>query len=170
MTLSLALLILIPLFLIPTFLLPRNKLWLYSFCAGVPFILFIAVSIFDKFTPSFSIMEKIGKGFLGMFSFLTERETISMESRLRITFFLACIFLYLVIYLILYISSRFWFIGKNPSIHKRYTTPEKILLAMFFFISTYGFFAIILIGIRQIIPLSDGFLKWMFDIICPLGE
>ncbi len=169
MSLSILFVILIPFFLIPSIFLPRNKLIIYTLCSGIPGIIFVLLFLTDRIYSSLDISSAIGEAFLGMFSFLTDRETLSYAQKTHISFNLTCFFFYMVLYMISFVISKFWFIGSNPDIHKVYTAFEKFFLSAMFFIFTYGVLFIFLAEIREIIPLSDGFLSFLFNIIHKVG-
>jgi hypothetical protein len=169
MSLSLLLVLLIPFFLIPSLFLPRNKLIIYTLSSGIPAIFFIVLFFFDTFYSSYSISNAVGEAFMGMFSFFTDRETLSLAQKTHITYNLTCLFFYMILYLVSYFSSKFWFIGSNPNIHKAYTLLEKFILSALFFVFTYGVLFLFIVEIREIIPLSDGFLSFLFNIIYKVG-
>ncbi len=169
MSLSIALIFLSSLFLIPTFFLTRNKLTFFTLCAFPPALFFFSLFLLNFFFPSIGIEQGMGKAFLGFFSFFVKRDTLTMEEQIHISFYLSLLFFYLVLYLIGYILHKIWFIGKNPDIHKAYLRSLTILLRVIFFFSSCGILCLTAIEIREIIPLTDGFLGFLFDFIYPIG-
>lgn len=169
MSLSILLILFIPIFLIPCIFLPKNKLIIFSLSSGIPGTFFVLLFIFDLVFPSLNIKNSIGETFLGMFSFLTNRPILNHEQQIHLTFNFVCLFFYFILYLLIYMTSKFWFIGINPSVHKTLSIAKKVLLSLLFFSFSYVVFFIFMVEIREIIPLSDGFLSFFFNIIYNVG-
>ncbi len=169
MSLSIVLIFLSALFLIPTFFLTRNKLTFFTFCAFPPALLFISLFTLNFFFPSIGIEQSMGKAFLGFFSLFVKRDTLTMEEQIHVSFYLSLILMYFILYLIGYILLKIFFIGKNPDIHKAYLRSWTILLRVVFFLSSYGILFLTAVEIREILPLADGFLGFLFDFIHPIG-
>lgn len=169
MSLSIVLIFLSSLFLIPTFFLNRNKLTLFTFCAFPPALLFLGLFFLNRFFPSLGIEQGMGKAFWGFFSLFTKRDSLTIEEQIHVSFYLSLLFFYFVLYLLGYIIQKIFFIGKNPDIHKAYLRSLTILLRVVFFLSSYGVLFLTAIEIRQILPLTDGFLGLLFDFIYPIG-
>lgn len=162
------LLILIPLFFIPAFVLPKNKIKFYSTCfsiAGISLILFFLLS----FLFGWDMENRIGSVFLGWLPSLFERSDLNEEEIKHLYFCFFCLAMFFVIYLIPYILFKIFFIGKNPDINKPSRKMESIIDIVFFLISTYGMLFLFLVEIREIIPLREGFLSFLFDWIYHIG-
>ncbi len=165
MTLSLLLIILIPLFLIPVFMLPSNKLTLYTFCATIGTGPALVLSLLDIFIPAIKLGEVIGSFFLPMWSFLSAKPTLNTQEIYHLSFFLTMGFMYLILYLISFFVINSFYIGVNPDIRKVSTIFQQIFSVVLFFTFTYGTLFIFLVETREILPLRDGFLGWLFQLI-----
>lgn len=168
MSLSLLLLILIPLFLIPAIFLPQNRLKYYSACSLVAFGVIFFICLFDVLISQIDIEDDIGKAFYGMFKPLIERSQLSQKEIDHLSFWLTLLFFYGLLYLLSYLGMKFFFIGSNPSIKKPSRRIAKVTLSLLFFLSTYMALAIFLVEAREILPFRDGFLSFLFTWIHPI--
>lgn len=163
MTLSILIIAIFPLFLIPTIILPTNKLKIYTYCSMIASSFFLLTFILNLLIPSLNIETIIGKTFLPLFSFI-DKQYLKIEEVYHISFYLTCIFFYLLFYIISILSIKKFYIGKNPSMVKPLSRVEHILYILLFLIFTYVLLSFSLIQIRIIIPLKDGFLENFFSI------
>ncbi len=170
MTLSLIVVMLIPMFLIPAILLPRNKLHIYTWSlliASVPVILFF---IIENTVPELGLEDGIGEFFEWMFSWLVRDESLLTRAEaLHIYAYYGYLIIFVLVYLISYLILKATYIGTNPSVHKASRTIGHILLSTIFFVLTYVLIAMFLIEIRQSFGIEDGFLSWLFEAIYPIG-
>lgn len=162
------LLILIPLFFIPAFVLPKNKIKFYSICfsiAGCSLFFFLLLSFLFRW----DMENRIGSFLIGWLPFLFERSDLKDAEIIHLYFCFFCLAMFFVIYLIPYILFKIFFIGKNPDINKPSRKLESIIEIIFFLFSTYGLLFLFLVEIREIIPLREGFLTFLFDWIYHIG-
>lgn len=164
MSLSLLIILIFLVLLIPTILLPLNKLKTYIMSFTPGFI--ICFFLFFMFLNFPSIEYSLGWGVYPTFSFiLNSYKELNNVERAHYSAYLFLIILYFICYLITYILIKIIYIGKNPSIHKATNILVKISLSVLFIIYTSLFTSVVLVEIRGIIPLQDGFLKPIFDSI-----
>lgn len=164
MSLSLLIILIFLVLLIPTILLPLNKLKTYILSFTPGFI--ICFFLFFLFLNFPDIEYSLGNSVYHIFSFiLNSYKELNIIERAHYSAYLFLIIMYFVCYLITYILIKLVYIGKNPSIHKATNILVKISLSSIFIIYTSFFTTIILIEIRGIIPLQDGFLKPIFSSI-----
>lgn len=165
MTLSLMLIFIVPLILIPIFFLPRNKLTFYTICASIGSGPALVLSLLDLFIPTIEIGQDIGRFFFPMWSFIIDRSTFKENEMFHLSFFFTMLFFYFLLYIISFLFLKRLFIGTNPDIIKVSTIFEKIVSILLFFIFTYGTLFMFFVEIRQVLPLRDGFLGWLFQLI-----
>ncbi len=164
MTLSALLSVLLALFLIPCFLLPKNRLQFYLLCSLPAFLVPLLLFFLDLSFPSYLINERIGEAFLGMWHWLYRGyEELNTKEVIHLSTSFTYLFFYFVSFLLCYIPARFLYIGSNPDIHRPIKTITRIITIVFFLITTYGFLAVFLINIREILPFQDGSLSFFFD-------
>ena len=166
MSLSILLLILIPVFLIPAVLLSKNRLQFYLLCAFPSAILILLLFFIDLSLPFLSLNEKIGEAFLPMWHWLYEGYSeLNNKEIIHLSCSFTYLFFYLICYILFYIPLKFVFIGSNPNIHKPIKTVTRIIYIIFFMLSTYGVAFVFLAQIRQILPFPDGFLSFFFNLL-----
>ncbi len=166
MTLSILLLLVIPLFLIPALFLSKNRLELYLFCAFPAIVLVLLLSLIDISFPKYEINEKIGTAFLPMWRWIFDGfKELNESERVHLSVSFTYLFFYFVCYFLFYIPMKFFYIGSNPNIHKPIKTVTRIFSVLLFFLSTYGMAFAFLASIRQILPFPDGFLSFLFNLI-----
>ena len=166
MSLSILLLILIPVFLIPAGLLSKNRLQFYLLCAFPSAILILLLFFIDLSLPFLSLNEKIGEAFLPMWHWLYEGHSeLNNKEIIHLSCSFTYLFFYFICYILFYIPLKFVFIGSNPNIHKPIKTVTRIIYIIFFMLSTYGVAFVFLAQIRQILPFPDGFLSFFFNLL-----
>lgn len=166
MTLSLLLIILIPLFIFPSILLPLNRLRIFLIGTISSFLIVGFIYLLNIWIGNNFLEQNIGKYFIFLsgYFYLSIIELSSSEIyHLSFNFFL--IFLYFLIYILVFIPVKILYIGKNPSFHKQINHVSKIIYSLIFFITTYSICFFFLINIREIIPLNDGLFQNIFDFI-----
>lgn len=162
MTLSFLLIFILACSIIPAIFLPANKIKTYVISSSAGFV----VSFFLFFMClNFSLFEySLGKGVYPMFAFiLNGNKDFSFIEKYHISSFLFITFLYVILYIISYIITKIFYIGTNPNIHKATSVIFNVFLSTIFTIFTGVFISIILIEIRQLLPISDGFLSAIFQ-------
>ena len=168
MTLSLVLIVLIPLFVIPVVMLPQNKLKFFTFCALAGTALIFVLEFSNFLFSSLQIRVNIGKAFYPMFAFFAYRPYLSLEECYDLSFLFTMLFFYGICYFATFLILKRIHIGSNPNIRKPSSIISTIFDTVIFLVCTYGVLAIFLIDIRIILPLGDGFLGWLFQLIHPL--
>lgn len=168
MSLSLILILLLPLFVIPAFFLPQNRLRFYTICSLIATGIVVTINLLNLFLSSLNIEGNMGKFFYPMFSFLLNRNTLANASIYHLSFWLTNLLIYFLSYLLTYLIIKFHFIGKNPDIHKVVTKFTKAINILLFLVSTYVVLGVFLIEIREILPVQEGNLSWLFALIYPL--
>lgn len=169
MTLSLFLLLLLPVFVVPAIFLSLNRLRSYFLPSIFAFALVFSLYLFQVFFPSLEVEEKIGKAFLGMWQFLFRPFIeLSQGEIYHLSFDFTLLFLYLLTYTIFFFVTKIYFIGDNPSIHKQVRHVRHTYVGIFFVVFTYGALFFFLISIREILPFEDGFLSFFFPAIYPI--
>ena len=73
--------------------------------------------------------------------------------------------LYIFLYIVSYVITEIYFIGKNPHIKKATNYISRVALSASFILFTGVFLSIILVEIREIIPIRDGILSPIFSAI-----
>lgn len=162
MSLSLLIIILFPIFFIPAIMLPKNKLKVYTLSSFIGSSFFLIFFILNILIPAFNIESTIGKAFLGMFFFI-DKTYLTTEEVYHISFYLTCTFFYMVLYIISFIIIKRFYIGKNPDIVKPLSRIANFLYILLFLVFTHILLSFVLIQIREIIPLRDGFLESFFN-------
>lgn len=166
MTLSIVLLIILPLFLIPSILLSLNRLrsLLFSLLPGTA-LLFLII-LFDAMIPSLMLNERIGGFFSNVFLFIFKGyNELDSKEIIHLSATFGYFLIYLICFAICVIPVKIFYVGINPSIHKRIRLVQRLFDIILFLATTYGVLAIFLIEIREIIPLQDGFLSFLFNAI-----
>lgn len=163
MSLTVLLILLIPIFLIPAFMLPKNKTRFYGLGFALSVMVVFAINLINIFLPAFEISDNIGHFFLPMFAFIVNREYLTTAEINHLSFWFFCLLLFTFIYIIYYLIAKKHHIGTNPDVHKIITKLNSVFYVIIFFALTYGVVFIFLIEIREIIPLQDGFLGFIFD-------
>ena len=110
----------------------------------------------------------IGKAFYPMFAFFAYRPYLSLEECYDLSFLFTMLFFYGICYFATFLILKRIHIGSNPNIRKPSSIISTIFDTVIFLVCTYGVLAIFLIDIRIILPLGDGFLGWLFQLIHPL--
>ncbi|MCH3966862.1 MAG: hypothetical protein LKE52_04525 [Bacilli bacterium] len=168
MTLSWMLLLIAPLLLLPAILLPENRIRTFLFSLIVPFLVALSFALVGRFYPPF--VETLGSFAkpLSQWALRGHPELSSYElDFLSYTLFSALITI--VLFFLFLLPAAFFFVGKNPEIHKPTRTIRHILKSILFFVLTYGLVSYFLIAIRLILPIPDGFLSFLFEWIHPIG-
>lgn len=164
MTLTLLLLILLPLFVIPGFLLSRNRLRFFLLCSLPTFILILTLNFIDLSFPAQQINERIGRAFMPMWYWLIKGYTeLNQAELIHLSASFSYLLLYFIFYIVFYIPAKIFYIGSNPNIHHFIRTISRTFDALLFILSTYGIVFLFLIEIREILPFDDGFLSSVFD-------
>lgn len=164
MTLSFLLIVLIPLFLIPTFLLSRNKIRFYNIGFGMASICVFALQLWDYFV-GVGLTHGLASVVRPLFSFFIDRSYLDNEEVNHLLACFAYLGIYFIVYGITYVILKIFFIGKNPDIQKKSTRFQSIFNNILYFAFTYGMLFLFLVQIRQILPLKDGFLSFVFQLI-----
>ena len=167
MTLSLVLVLLLPVCLIPAVLLPDHRLRMFLYGLIGPAVLYLVFAGILFYYPG--IASKVGlaipfyRGLLSAHPELTSFE----EGELSYALFSFLLTLVLAALLTLLLSLRY--IGKNPDIHKPTRTVFHVLRSLFFFAITYGILFHFFACVRYLLPVPEGFLSPLFQKILPLG-
>lgn len=167
MSLSTAILALFPVFLIPAIFLPSNRMKVFfiaSLSSAVPVAVFILLCLF---LPDKQLLLSFGNVFFSFYgAFYIEGMTFAEKSQVCLLLF--CLLLYFVIYIVSYVLQKAFVLGSNVTIRIGPNPIGHFLYSFFFVLFTYAFLAVFLIGIRQILPLRDGFLSSFFQWLFPL--
>ncbi len=169
MTVSLLLILFLPLFRIPSYLLPRNRLKVYLYSALVACFVISLIGLADRIGGS-SIEDKLGRFFSPMFSFLIDPiDGITVKEAHHVYCYLANSLLYVLSFLLALPIFSFFLIGDNPSIYHHVRWLSRFFLSFFFVLSTYGIFFLVIVNLRGILPFPSGFLEPVFARFYPLG-
>lgn len=169
MNLTFLLLLFAPLLLIPSFLLPSNKVRMYLIPSFTAFFFVVVTLLTNTIFPELYLEEKIGSFFLPMSHFLYRGYIELSQSEIyHLSFSFFLLLLFAVVFLVIYLPVRFFFIGTNPSIRKPMRYITKVFLALSLFFTLYFMACCFFINIRLILPFPDGFLEPLFSIIYPI--
>jgi len=170
MTLSLGIIIILPLFIIPVVLLPINRIRFFLGGTLIAFFLTAIIYLTDAFFPTAGLGDMIGSWAYPIFRFLIEGHIeLNTPERYHISFCLFLFILYLTIYLIYFLFGKIFFVGNNPSFNRKTTKLRKAFDGFIFILTTYIGLIIILINIRMILPFSYGVLNPLFNWIYTIG-
>lgn len=163
MDLTFALLLLLPLFLLPCILLPLNKVRVYFIGSLSAFIPVAFLYMINRWIDGIFIEQTIGKSFLPVFGFLFVREELSTTEINHLSFSFFLLVLYLATYFLVYLFTKRFYVGNNPTFHKQLNRIQKVILSIFFFITSYTVASVFLINIREILPFPDGLFANLFS-------
>ncbi len=139
---------------------------MYTLCSLPPFFLMMIIYFANLFVGDNSVEISIGKAFYPVFSFLfkTHRE-LRLEEIYHLVAYVFYLFLYLSVYLIGYIIMKTFYIGTNPNVHRTIKAVSRVLFTIGFLALTFGPLSLFIIQTREIMPLGDGFLATLFNVI-----
>ena len=163
MSLSIVTFLLLPLFLIPAAIVPSNRMKVYfvsSLLSALPAGILLAICLL---LPDSGLVQTLSSLMEPSLSFLL-LPGMSLAERQRICILFFLLSLYFLVYAVSYILQKIFFLGSNVTIQSR---PTKVIRHVFF-LCTYLFLVVFLAGIRQLLPLPDGFLSPLFDFLFPL--
>ncbi|MCR4699182.1 MAG: hypothetical protein K5762_07450 [Bacilli bacterium] len=144
---------------------PQNKMRFYTICAAAGTTQAFVLFLLDGVIPAWNLSQNIGKIFFPMFSFIVNRNNLALEEMYHLSFFFTILFFYGIFYVATYLLMKKFHIGTNPNIRKPSSIIQNILDIFIFLFCTYGMLSLFLIEIREILPLGDGILGWLFNII-----
>ncbi len=166
MSLSLLVLILIPLFLVPAILFTTNRIRIYFYCSLFAVLFTGIIFIIISFLPEILSEEIFAQPFMNIFApLMNHYPGLSVEEESHIITQFLYLIIYLLVYFISYLFFKIFYIGTNPAIHKPIKIITKIAYGASFFILTYIPLVIFFVNIRIILPFEDGFLSNLFDLI-----
>ena len=168
MSLSIETYLLLPHFLIPAAIVPSNRMKVYfvsSLLSALPAGILLAICLL---LPDSGLVQTLSSLMEPSLSFLL-LPGMSLAERQRICILFFLLSLYFLVYAVSYILQKIFFLGSNVTIQSRPTKVIRhVVFATFFFLCTYLFLVVFLAGIRQLLPLPDGFLSPLFDFLFPL--
>lgn len=167
MSLSTVIFVLLPLFLIPAIVLPSNRMKVYfisSFFAAIPVMVLVLVCLLYSENR---ILLSFGSIFSPIFQAFFIDGMTSLE-KAQVSLFFVSLVLYFILYIISYAIQKVFVLGSNVTIKIGPNPIGHFFYAVFFVLFTFGALAMFLIGIRQILPLPDGFLSGFFQWLFPL--
>ncbi len=166
MSLSLLVLVLIPLFVLPAFLFATNRIRIYFYCSLTAALFTGIFFIITTFLPDILSEEVFAQPFMRIFSLiLNHYPGLSTQEQAHIVTHFLYLIIYLLVYFISYLLFKIFYIGTNPAIHKPIKIVTKIAYGTSFFILTYIPLVFFFVNIRIIFPFEDGFLSNLFDLI-----
>lgn len=165
MTLSLVLIILIPLFILPAILLPLNRLRVFLIGTTSAFLVVAFIYLLNSWTGKSFIEQTIGKYFLFLSSFFyVSKIELSMIEIYHISFSFFLLALYLIIYFVVLLFTTIFYVGNNPSFHKQLKFVQKFFVSILFFVTTFSIVFFFFVNIRLILPIRDGLFENIFSL------
>lgn len=166
MTLTLFLLLLLSVFLIPAILLPQNRIRFFSISSSSATLVLLALIFIGNFFGMERWEDAIGSFFYPMWSPLLKHvDEITLKEANHLSTWFTYLFFYFVVYLLIYFIMKQVFIGSNPNIHRPTKWFLRFLEVFLFLLTTYVPLSMFFISIRGIIPLRDGTLGQIFNLI-----
>ena len=168
MTLTLALLVLLGLFLLSAILLPLNRVRVFSISSFSAFVPVGFIYLLNGWMEKNFIEQEIGKVFFPVFSFLFPTDELTLVEKRHLSFSFFLLFLYLILYIIVLLFTKRYYVGNNPSFHKRRNLLTKFLVSSVYFWSAFIVVFLFLVNIREILPFPDGWFQDFFSVIYPI--
>lgn len=168
MSLSLFLILLLPLFLVPAFLLPQNKLRFFTLASSTGVLLILVLTLTDVFFPDTHLMYSFGAFFYPMFAPFLNRPELNQEEIYHLSAFFAFAFLYGVCYLLTYIPLKIFYIGSNPYLKAPLNKVRRAVEIILYLGMSYALLFFFFVEVREILPFQDGFMKDFFQAVYPI--
>lgn len=164
LNLSMLIIMIVIINIFPAILLSSNKIKIYIYSCIPGFILvFFAFFICLNFPD---VKYTLGKATYPLFHWLLDNyEGFTFNELYHISANLFLAFIYVIFYIITFIIIKLCFVGVNPNASRPATVFNKVILSTSFMVFTAVVISIILIEIRMILPINDGFLSSIFQLI-----